>query len=101
MGFGLIIYTPPGLVQSEAFEAVVAGFMPTPAQSVVKLSNSQNGFTTLASILQQQGYQTQFVYGGEAHFDNMRSFFTGNGFSDVVDLPRIKAPQVCWKLGSQ
>ncbi|WP_430457906.1 LTA synthase family protein [Rheinheimera sp.] len=81
-------------------EAVVAGFMPTPAQSVVKLSNSQNGFTTLASILQQQGYQTQFVYGGEAHFDNMRSFFTGNGFSDVVDLPRIKAPQFVGSWGA-
>lgn len=81
-------------------EAVVAGFMPTPAQSVVKLSNSQQGFTTLASILLQQGYQTQFVYGGEAHFDNMRSFFTGNGFSDVVDLPRIKSPQFMGSWGA-
>ena len=79
---------------------MVAGFMPTPAQSVVKLSNSQNGFATLASILQQQGYQTQFVYGGEAHFDNMRSFFTGNGFSDIVDLKRIKAPQFVGSWGA-
>jgi len=81
-------------------EAVVAGFMPTPAQSVVKLSNSQQGFTTLASILQQQGYQTQFVYGGEAHFDNMRSFFTGNGFGDVVDYPQIKAPKFVGSWGA-
>lgn len=81
-------------------EAVVAGFMPTPAQSVVKLSNSQQGFTTLASLLQQQGYQTQFMYGGEAHFDNMRSFFTGNGFSDIVDLKRIKAPQFVGSWGA-
>lgn len=66
-------------------EAVVAGYMPTPAQSVVKLSNSQQNFATIASILQQQGYQTQFIYGGEAHFDNMRGFFTGNGFSQIVD----------------
>jgi len=55
-------------------EAVVAGFPPTPAQSTVKLSNSQQHFTTLASILKAQGYHTQFIYGGEAHFDNMRSF---------------------------
>ena len=74
-------------------EAVVAGYMPTPAQSVVKLSNSQQNFATIASILQQQGYQTQFVYGGEAHFDNMRGFFTGNGFSQIVDqnnMPNAK-----------
>lgn len=66
-------------------EAVVAGYMPTPAQSVVKLSNSQQNFATIASILQQQGYHTQFVYGGEAHFDNMRGFFSANGFSEIVD----------------
>ena len=30
----------------------------------------------------------------------MRSFFTGNGFSDVVDLPRIKAPQFVGSWGA-
>jgi len=73
-------------------EAVMSGFMPTPAQSVVKLSDSQRNFTTLASILKQQGYHTQFIYGGEAHFDNMRSFFSGNGVDQIVDLPKINKP---------
>jgi phosphoglycerol transferase MdoB-like AlkP superfamily enzyme len=67
-------------------EAVVAGFPPTPARSVVKLSLAQQNFYTLAAGLGRQGYQTEFVYGGEAHFDNMRSFFTGNGFQRVVDI---------------
>lgn len=66
-------------------EAVVAGFAPTPARSVVKLSLAQQNFYTLAAGLGQQGYHTEFVYGGEAHFDNMRRFFTGNGFQKVVD----------------
>lgn len=66
-------------------EAVVAGYAPTPARSVVKLSLAQQNFYTLARGLGQQGYRTEFVYGGEAHFDNMRSFFTGNGFQNVVD----------------
>jgi len=66
-------------------EAVVAGYPPTPARSVVKLSLSQQNFYTLAAGLGKQGYHTEFVYGGEAHFDNMRSFFTGNGFQKVVD----------------
>ncbi|MDB5747423.1 MAG: synthase family protein [Massilia sp.] len=66
-------------------EAVVAGYAPTPARSVVKLSLAQQNFYTLALGLGKQGYQTEFVYGGEAHFDNMRSFFTGNGFQNVVD----------------
>ncbi len=66
-------------------EAVVAGYAPTPARSVVKLSLAQKDFYTLALGLGRQGYHTEFVYGGEAHFDNMRSFFTGNGFQNVVD----------------
>ncbi|WP_078031877.1 LTA synthase family protein [Massilia sp. KIM] len=71
-------------------EAVVAGYAPTPARSVVKLSLAQHNFYTLAAGLEKQGYHTEFVYGGEAHFDNMRSFFTGNGFNSVVDQADMK-----------
>jgi phosphoglycerol transferase MdoB-like AlkP superfamily enzyme len=71
-------------------EAVVAGYAPTPARSVVKLSLAQQNFYTLAAGLGQQGYHTEFVYGGEAHFDNMRSFFTGNGFQKVVDIKEMR-----------
>lgn len=73
-------------------EAVVSGYAPTPARSVVKLSLAQRNFYTLALGLGQQGYHTEFVYGGEAHFDNMRGFFTGNGFQQVVDRDDIKNP---------
>ena len=65
-------------------EAVVTGFTPTPARAVVKLGKSQQNFFTLASFLGNQGYHTQFIYGGEAHFDNMKTFFLGNGFQDIV-----------------
>lgn len=71
-------------------EAVVAGYAPTPARSVVKLSLAQQNFYTLALGLGQQGYHTEFVYGGEAHFDNMRQFFTGNGFQKVTDRSDMK-----------
>lgn len=71
-------------------EAVIAGYLPTPAQSTVKLSNSQSNFSTLASILETKGYHTQFIYGGEAHFDNMRGFFTNNGFEDIVDFKKMR-----------
>ncbi len=71
-------------------EAVVAGYAPTPARSVVKLSLAQQNFYTLALGLGKQGYHTEFVYGGEAHFDNMRGFFTGNGFQKVVDRRDMK-----------
>lgn len=74
-------------------EAVTTGFLPTPAQAVVKLSLAQRNFATLASILGQHGYESEFIYGGEAHFDNMRGFFTGNGFSLITDQKDFKNPK--------
>lgn len=71
-------------------EAVVAGYPPTPARSVVKLSLAQQNFYTLAAGLGRQGYHTEFVYGGESHFDNMRSFFTANGFQKIVDIGQMQ-----------
>jgi phosphoglycerol transferase MdoB-like AlkP superfamily enzyme len=80
-------------------EAVVAGFPPTPAQSTVKLSKSQRDFATLASVLRKSGYRSEFVYGGESHFDNMRGFFLGNGFNTIVDRPHFKEPRFVGSWG--
>jgi phosphoglycerol transferase MdoB-like AlkP superfamily enzyme len=66
-------------------EAVVTGFLPTPARSIVKLPNSQSGFFTLASHLRPFGYYSRFYYGGNAQFDNMKGFFLGNGFHEVIE----------------
>jgi phosphoglycerol transferase MdoB-like AlkP superfamily enzyme len=73
-------------------EAVVTGFQPTPADSTVKLSLSQKNFFTLASLLAKQGYSTEFIYGGETHFDNMQGFFMGNGFQQVIGQKDYKNP---------
>lgn len=74
-------------------EAVTTGFMPTPARAVVKLTKSQNNFFTVAELLRRQGYQTSFIYGGEKHFDNMASFFYGNGFEKIIDEKDYASPQ--------
>lgn len=77
-------------------EAVTTGFTPTPARAVVKLTKSQNNFFSIAELLRRQGYDTSFIYGGEKHFDNMASFFYGNGFNRIIDEkdyvnPKFKA----------
>jgi phosphoglycerol transferase MdoB-like AlkP superfamily enzyme len=74
-----------GTRSARGLEAIVAGFPPSPAQSVLKRQKSQKHFATIASVLRDQGYTSEFIYGGESHFDNMRSFFLGNGFSTVFD----------------
>ena len=73
-------------------EALISGFTPTPARSVVKLGKSQHDFFTLAALLQRQGYHSLFIYGGESHFDNMKSFFLGNGFNQIIDQNDYEHP---------
>ena len=73
-------------------EAIVAGFTPTPSRSVVKLGKSQRNFFTLAQLLGEHGYDSSFIYGGEAQFDNMRRFFMNNGFDRVIDEKDYEDP---------
>ncbi len=74
-------------------EAVTTGFLPSPGRSVVKLSLAQQHFFTLAELFKPMGYKSSFIYGGESHFDNMRGFFLGNGFDQVIDQNNYLAPK--------
>lgn len=84
-------------------EATIAGFMPTPAQAVVKRPHSQQGFFTLAQVLRKHGYDATFYYGGESHFDNMRGFFLGNGFNRAIDQRNYPSPafQGSWGVSDE
>lgn len=73
-------------------EAIISGFPPTSKRSTVKLNETQKDFFTIASLLEKQDYQTSFIYGGSAHFDNMRRFFLNNGFQTVIDQKDYENP---------
>ena len=100
MDGALIVYMPRAPVSVRGIEAVMTGFFPTPSRAVVKLAKSQQRFFTIAQVLKKQGYHTQFIYGGESHFDNMKSFLLGNGIMDIVDLPRFKNPKFVGSWGA-
>ena len=80
-------------------EAIVSGFTPTPSRSVVKLGKSQRNFFTLAQLLGEHGYDSSFIYGGEAQFDNMRRFFMNNGFEKVIDEKDYDSPSFVGSWG--
>jgi phosphoglycerol transferase MdoB-like AlkP superfamily enzyme len=73
-------------------EAVVPGFLPTPGNSIVNLGLSRNGFFTAGQLFKKDGYTTEFIYGGQSNFDEMRTFFLGNGFTNVYDEPTFSNP---------
>lgn len=67
-------------------EAITLSIPPTPGRSIVKRENNQQLFT-IGEVFRQKGYNRNFFYGGDGYFDNMNSFFGGNGFN-IVDRGR-------------
>ncbi|UYW01145.1 sulfatase-like hydrolase/transferase [Flavobacterium agricola] len=61
-------------------EALTLSIPPTPGQSIVKRPNNQN-LITIGTVFKNKGYQNNFFYGGDGYFDNMNSYFSGNGFA--------------------
>jgi phosphoglycerol transferase MdoB-like AlkP superfamily enzyme len=73
-------------------EAVTLCFPPTAGESVVKREDNKNKFST-GNIFKQKGYTVKFMYGGDAFFDNMEDFFTGNGY-EIVDKKTFKPNEI-------
>ncbi len=67
-------------------EAITLSIPPTPGRSIVKRKNN-TGLFTIGEIFKEQGYDRNFFYGGDGYFDNMNTFFGGNGFN-IVDRGR-------------
>ncbi|MCU7817517.1 MAG: LTA synthase family protein [gamma proteobacterium symbiont of Lucinoma myriamae] len=44
-------------------------------------------------MLKPLGYHSLFIYGGESRFDNMRGWFLGNGFDEVIDQSKFIDPE--------
>lgn len=72
--------------------AVSAGNLAVPGVGVLKRNKSQSDFFTIASLLKPFGYHTMFIYGGESRFDNMRGWYGGNGFDEIIDQPKFENP---------
>lgn len=61
-------------------EAMTLSIPPTPGQSIVKRPDNHNLYT-ISNVFKEKGYTSNFFYGGDGYFDNMNSYFGGNGFT--------------------
>jgi len=69
-------------------EALSLAIPPTPGQSIVRRPDNADMFT-IGNVLQTKGYDVNYIYGGNAFFDNMGKYFGGNGYTvlDKRDIP--------------
>lgn len=72
--------------------ALTSGTLPINGVEVIKRNKSQEDYFTVASLLKPYGYKSSFIYGGEARFDNMKSWYLGNGFDEVIEQKDFTNP---------
>lgn len=71
-------------------EAITASIPPIPSTSILHRPGNA-GIANWGSVMRDLGYSTSFFYGGYGQFDDMNSFFAGNGF-EVADRRAIEGP---------
>lgn len=71
---------------------LTAGNFAVPGKGVLKRNKSQKDYFTIAKLLKPLGYHTSFIYGGESRFDNMKGWFLGNNFDEVIDREKFTNP---------
>jgi phosphoglycerol transferase MdoB-like AlkP superfamily enzyme len=65
-------------------EGVLCSFVPLPGDSIWKRDKSDD-VASIAGVLGQRGYRTEFLYGGAGAFDGMRSFALRNGWQSFIE----------------
>ncbi len=67
-------------------EAAELSIPPTPGRSIIKRIGREKNLYSLGSILKDNGYKNYFLYSGHGFFDNMNSFFSGNGYETIDQM---------------
>ncbi len=73
-------------------EAITLSIPPLPGESIIKRPDNAN-FFSWGSVMRDLGYTNKFIYGGYGYFDNMNSFFSGNGFG-IVDRANFSKDEI-------
>ena len=61
-----------------------SGYPGLPTLSIMKVPNLSSAMPNLARSLSRQGYTTDFLYGGDINFTNMRSYLLSGGFQRLT-----------------
>jgi len=82
-------------------EAITASFPPIPSESIIKRPGNDH-IATWGKIMRENGYHTSFLYGGFSQFDNMKTFYAGNGYavSDRLDIENPRFTNI-WGVSDQ
>lgn len=55
-----------------------------PSESIMKMPNKSRNLPSLAKKFVEMGYSTDFFYGGDINFTNMKSYLWSNGYQSIT-----------------
>lgn len=64
--------------------SALSGHVSYPTTSIMKLPAKSRDLPSIALTLAKAGYETDFLYGGDINFTNMRSYFTTTGYQHLT-----------------
>ena len=73
------------------FEGVFSSFPPLPGDSILARDKTER-VETIARVLQRDGYQSLFLYGGHGTFDYVRSYVLPNGWDRLIEQNDFEHP---------
>jgi len=65
--------------------STLSGYPSFPQHSVMKMPAKSRSLSGIAQVLQGVGYKTDFLYGGDANFTNMKGYLLSTGYQRVTD----------------
>ena len=64
--------------------SILSGYPAQPTASIMKSPSKSQSLPAIARSLRKVGYDTEMIYGGDADFTNMRSYFYATGYGRVM-----------------
>jgi phosphoglycerol transferase MdoB-like AlkP superfamily enzyme len=80
--------------------SINSGYPAQPVSSLIVFPDKVNKLPGLGKVLKGQGYYNTFVYGGDAEFASMKSYFLMQGFDKVIDKKDFNPSSLNSKWGA-
>lgn len=80
--------------------SILSGYPAQPTTSIMKYPVKSQSLPAISKSLRKEGYDIQFLYGGDADFTNMRSYFISSGFQSIVSDKDFPVSDLLSKWGA-
>ncbi|MGR3809643.1 LTA synthase family protein [Jiulongibacter sp. NS-SX5] len=79
--------------------SVLSGYPAQPTYSIIKEPSKTQKLPILSKDFQNRGYNSEFYYGGETEFANIKSYLLTADFENIIDLDNFSEEQSDTKWG--